>query len=69
MWYNHCMKIKNADEELHKCTHPLDKIITDFSGGYYFSQGEVSDDIQENLVCTQCGKTISEKEFLKIRKR
>jgi hypothetical protein len=38
------------------------RVATEVTGGRHFSEGEVWDDIQERLVCLECGEYVSEAE-------
>ena len=52
------------DSSLHvnfmRCMHP--RATTEITGGMHFSAGEVWDDIQERLVCLECGEYVTEEE-------
>ncbi len=42
------------------CMHR--RVTTEVTGGRHFSEGEVWDDIQERLVCLECGDYVTEAE-------
>jgi len=42
------------------CMHR--RVTTEIAGGMHFSEGEVWDDIQERLVCLECGEYVTEEE-------
>ncbi len=42
------------------CMHR--NVVVETSGGMHFSEGEVWDDIQEKLVCLDCGEYVTEAE-------
>lgn len=44
------------------CMHR--RVVVDTTGRRDFSQGEVFDDIQERLLCLECGMYLSEEEIL-----
>jgi hypothetical protein len=47
------------------CAHR--RVTTEFTGGRYFIEGEVYDDIQEKLVCLDCGEWVTEVEVRSAR--
>ena len=42
------------------CMHR--NVVVEITGGRHFSEGEVWDDIQEKLVCLECGEYLTEAE-------
>ena len=42
-------------EETQECTHPEDKKNLDLEGYMWLAAGEVQDNLQEVVVCLECG--------------
>lgn len=57
-----------AHRRRQKCRHE-DAEFKGFSGGYYFSAGDVWDDIREEWYCPECGRFLTEREVAKMLER
>ena len=47
----------------HKCTHPRDQVISEYSGGMHFSPDGPWDDYREVFYCNACKQEVEEKDL------